>query len=147
MRSENEIRVLLTKLYALVSGPPGFERDWTAQAELFHPSAKMIRTSVDADGTPQALVMTIQDYPKNFRKLLDGVGFYERETHCNVDVFGNMAHAFSTYEAWADAAQTEFIKRGINSIQFYNDGRTWRIVNMIWDDERPGLVMPSRYKP
>ena len=35
-------------------------------------------------------------------------------------------------------------RRGINSIQLYceADGR-WRIVSMIWDNERPGLALPS----
>lgn len=49
------------------------------------------------------------------------------------------AHAFSTYEAWGDADKTVFLKRGINSIQFFFDGANWKVVSMIWDDERPGL--------
>ncbi|RNF83743.1 hypothetical protein EER27_10245 [Lysobacter psychrotolerans] len=75
-----------------------------------------------------------------------GRSFYELEVQNIIEVFGNIAHAFSTYEAWEDAEKTKFVKRGINSIQFYNDGQSWRIVSMIWDDERPGLVMDGRYR-
>ncbi len=73
--------------------------------------------------------------------------FYEQEIHNIVEVFGNIAHVFSAYEAWADGDKTKFLKRGINSIQLFNDGLSWKIVNMIWDDERPGLSMPSKYNP
>lgn len=147
MQAEVEIRKLLIELYDLISGPEGFERDWKRQSELFVPYAKMIRTSIDSDGNPQALVMNIQDYPANFGKLMEGRAFYEQEVNNIIEVFGNIAHAFSTYEAWADGDKTKFIKRGINSIQLYNNGQSWKIVNMIWDDERPGLSMSLKYNP
>lgn len=142
----HKIQTLVTELYDLISGPAGFERDWARQAEMFLPGARMIRTSVDAQGRPQALAMTVEEYPDNFRQKIGGQAFYEMGTHCITEVFGNIAHAFSAYEAWADAERTQFIKRGINSIQLYNDGQSWKVVNMIWDDERPGLVMPARYR-
>ncbi|GAB2896755.1 hypothetical protein ACCI51_04995 [Microbulbifer echini] len=145
MNSEKKIKALLTQLYDLVSGPEYFKRNWQEQLELFTPYAKMIRTSVDRQGNPQALVMDIQDYPENFQQLVQGAAFYEVETHSVIESFGNIAHAFSTYEAWRDSDKTQFIKRGINSIQLYNDGRSWKIVNMIWDDERPGLTIPPKY--
>jgi hypothetical protein len=147
MQAEVEIRKLLTELYSLVSGPEGFERDWKRQSELFVPYAKMIRTSIDSKGNPQTLVLDIQDYPTNFQKLMAGRAFYEQEIHNIIEVFGNIAHAFSTYEAWGDGDKTKFLKRGINSIQLYNDGLSWKIVSMIWDDERPGLPMPPKYNP
>lgn len=76
---------------------------------------------------------------------MTGRAFFEVEVQNIIEVFGNIAHAFSTYEAWRDVNRTDFIKRGINSIQFYSDGTTWRIVNMIWDDERPRLRMAAKY--
>ena len=147
MHAEDQIKALLTELYALVSGPAGFERDWQRQSELFYPYANMIRTSVDAEGTPQALVMKAQDYPANFRKLMAGEAFYEVEISRVIEVFGNVAHAFSAYEAWRDEGRTEFIKRGINSIQLFNDGQSWKIINMIWDDERADSTMSAKYNP
>ncbi|MFC6633687.1 hypothetical protein [Microbulbifer taiwanensis] len=147
MQAVEEIQKLLGELYDLVSGPEGFERDWKRLSALFTPYAKMIRTSIDANGNPQALVMSIQDYPANFQKLMDGRAFYEQEINNIIEVFGNIAHAFSTYEAWGDGDKEKFLKRGINSIQLYNDGQSWKVANMIWDDERPGLSMSPRYNP
>ncbi|WP_444890854.1 hypothetical protein [Microbulbifer sp. DLAB2-AA] len=147
MRSHSEIRVLLTELYQVISGPEGFKRDWKKQLSLFTPYAKVIRTSLDREGNPQALVMNIQDYPENFQRVVGDAAFYEVEIHNIIESFGNIAHAFSSYEAWRDSDKTQFIKRGINSIQLYHDGHSWKIVNMIWDDERPGLTMPPKYNP
>ncbi|WP_444919558.1 hypothetical protein ACJJID_11180 [Microbulbifer sp. CnH-101-G] len=145
--ANSEIQAILTQLYQVISGPEGFTRDWKRQQELFAPYAKVIRTSIDSQGNPQALVLSIQDYPENFQRLVGNAAFYEVETHNIIESFGNIAHAFSTYEAWRDSKKTQFIKRGINSIQLYNDGHRWKIVNMIWDDERPGLIMPAKYNP
>jgi hypothetical protein len=143
--SKERIQSLIAEIYSLISGPAGHRRDWQREAELFMPYAHMIRTSVDEHGNPQATVMRAADYPENFESLIAGRAFFEFEVQNIIEVFGNIAHAFSTYEAWRDAERTDFIKRGINSVQFYNDGNAWRIVNMIWDDERPGLRMAERY--
>ena len=143
--SEDQIQALITELYSIVSGPIGHQRDWKREAELFMPYAHMIRTSVDENGDSQATVICAADYPENFEKIMAGRAFFEVEVQNIIEVFGNIAHAFSTYEAWRDEERTDFIKRGINSIQFYNDSGTWRIVNMIWDDERPGLQMATKY--
>lgn len=143
--AEVQIQALITELYSIISGPAGHQPDWKREAELFMPYAHMIRTSVDENGDSQATVMRAADYPENFQKIMAGHAFFEVEIQNIIEVFGNIAHAFSTYEAWRDAGRTGFIKRGINSIQFYNDGTAWRIVNMIWDDERPGLQMAGKY--
>ena len=143
--AKEQIQTLITELYSIISGPAGHQPDWEREAELFMPYAHMIRTSVDEHGTPQATVMRAADYPENFEKIMAGRAFFEVEVQNIIEVFGNIAHAFSTYEAWRDEDRTEFIKRGINSIQFYNDGVVWRIVNMIWDDERDGLNMETKY--
>jgi hypothetical protein len=41
---------------------------------------------------------------------------------------------------------SEFGGRGIISIQFIMTDTGWKISSMAWDDERPGLTIPDRYK-
>ena len=55
-----------------------------------------------------------------------------------------MAQVWSAYEARSALGDAKPERRGINSIQLYReaDGR-WRIMSMIWDNERPGLALPS----
>ncbi|MCK7593465.1 hypothetical protein [Pseudomarimonas salicorniae] len=146
MHPDDAIRALVTELYAIVSGPGDQPRDWARQAELFMPGARMIRTVLDAEGRPQPEFIQVEDYAANFERKLAGRPFYEVETHSIIERFGCIAHVFSTYEAFADEARTEFLKRGINSIQLYDDGSGWRVAAMVWDDERPGLSMPERYR-
>ncbi len=54
-----------------------------------------------------------------------------------IDLFGNIAHVWSSYEARTSPDDAEPERRGINSIQlFRHPGHGWRIIHMIWDNER-----------
>ncbi|WHI46242.1 hypothetical protein ACJJIW_13115 [Microbulbifer sp. JMSA004] len=147
MKDKLKIQKVIDELYSGISGPAGFKRDWKRQESLFTSDAKMIRTFVDSNGMPQSTILTVQEYPENFENLIAGRPFYEIEIHNIIERFGNIAHAFSIYEAWSDKERTQFIKRGVNSIQLLNDGESWKVVHMIWDDERSGLTMDSKYNP
>jgi hypothetical protein len=35
--------------------------------------------------------------------------------------------------------------RGINSIQLWNDGKRWWIVNIFWQSETPDNPIPEKY--
>ncbi|MCB0262458.1 MAG: hypothetical protein KDE52_00970 [Calditrichaeota bacterium] len=141
----NDIDAVITELYAVISGPAGQERDWDRERNLFFPGAKLIRTSIDDTGKPQALAMDMASYIENVNDYLVQNGFFEYEIARKTEIFGNVAHVFSTYEAKHRAEDAEPFKRGINSIQLFFDGERWWIINMIWDNERPGNPMPERY--
>ncbi len=58
-------------------------------------------------------------------------------------MFGNIAHVWSAYEARRSPDDAEPERRGINSMQLFRDADAgWRIVAMIWGNERPGLAVP-----
>ena len=141
----NDIDAVIAELYAVISGPAGQERDWDRERNLFFPGAKLIRTSIDDTGKPQALAMDMASYIENVNDYLVQNGFFEYEIARKTEIFGNVAHVFSTYEAKHRAEDAEPFKRGINSIQLFFDGERWWIINMIWDNERPGNPMPERY--
>ena len=61
-----------------------------------------------------------------------------------VESYGNIAHAWSTYEARKVAEAPPYV-RGIYSVQLLKDGDRWWIVNMYWDFERPDTPIPDRY--
>lgn len=136
---EAAIGAVLDAMYAMVSGPAG-PRDWRRQDEIFHPDCRQVRTGVDADGAPWMQAFTLAEYREDADRLLAGMDFFELEIARELRIFGNIAHAWSAYEARTapDAALPE--RRGINSVQLHReaDGR-WRIVHMIWDNERPGV--------
>jgi hypothetical protein len=137
-----EIAAAVTEMYAMISGPKG-PRDWSRQANCFHPEGRMIRTWVDADGRPACKIMGLDDYARDTTPYFAEHDFHEVEIGRRIDLFGNIAQAWSAYEARSAPGDAEPERRGINSIQLFKDPAGWRIVSMIWDNEREGVSLPE----
>jgi hypothetical protein len=136
MTDEAEIGAAIDEMYAMISGPKG-PRDWSRQANCFLPEAQQVRTWVDEQGRPQKLGMTLDEYQANTTPFFAENDFYEIETGRRINVFGNIAHAWSNYEARRTPDEDPPERRGINSIQlFRHPEKGWRIIHMIWDNER-----------
>ena len=138
-----DIGSVIDALYACISGPAG-PRDWATQRLIFHPESRQARTGLDADGAPWIRIMGREQYVEDVTPFFATTAFYEVETARRIDVFGNMAHVWSVYEARTAPEDVEPERRGINSIQLCRgpDG-LWSILHMIWDNERPGLSVPA----
>jgi hypothetical protein len=136
MTDEQAIGAVLDEMYAMISGPKG-PRDWSRQANCFLPEARQIRTWVDDEGKPAMRMMGLAEYVSDTTPFFAANDFYEIETSRRMDVFGNIAHVWSGYEARRSLDDAEPERRGINSIQlFRHPDHGWRIVHMIWDNER-----------
>ena len=136
MTDEQAIGAVIDEMYAMISGPAG-PRDWSRQANCFLPEARQIRTWVDEAGRPAMKAMSLEDYARDTQPFFDSNAFYEIETERRIDLFGNIAHVWSAYEARSDLDDAEPERRGINSIQlFRHPDHGWRIVAMIWDNAR-----------
>ena len=136
MTDEEEIGAVVDEMYAMISGPAG-PRDWSRQDHCFLPEARQVRTWVDEQGRPQKLSMSLDEYRENTTPFFAANPFYEVETSRRIDRFGNMAHVWSGYEARRSPDDESPERRGINSIQLFNDPDSgWRIIHMIWDNAR-----------
>lgn len=141
MTDAEAIGAVIDEMYAMISGPAG-PRDWSRQANCFHPDARQIRTAIGADGRAAMTIMSVDDYAANTTPFFAENPFYEVEIGRRVQVFGNIAHVWSAYEARTAPDDPVPERRGINSIQLFKDPeRGWRIVAMIWDNERPGVAI------
>jgi hypothetical protein len=69
----------------------------------------------------------------------------ETEVHEKTEVFGNIAHRFSTYSLKMKVGVKAEERRGINSIQLIKQNGRWLIHSLIWDREREGLKLPQAY--
>ncbi len=137
------IGAAVDEMYAMISGPKG-PRDWSRQANCFHAQARQIRTWLDADGRPACKIMSVDDYARDTAPYFAENDFYEVEIGRRIDLFGNIAHVWSAYEARNALGDEAPERRGINSIQLFMDPDAgWRIMEMIWDNERPGLGLPG----
>lgn len=136
MNDEQAIGAVVDEMYDSISGPAG-PRDWSRQVNCFLPESRQIRTWVDDDGRAQMLGMNPDEYAANTTPFFAANDFYEVETARRIDVFGNIAHVWSNYEARTSPSDADVERRGINSIQLFNHpDHGWRIINMIWDNER-----------
>lgn len=134
-----DISAVINAMYAMISGPAG-ARDWSLQPVLFHPDARMVRTGVDEAGRTTHKIMTLEAYRAAVAPVFAAHGFFEVETARKLDVFGNIAHAWSAYEARLSLDDKEPERRGVNSIQLMRDENGhWRIMAMIWDNARDGV--------
>jgi hypothetical protein len=145
MSDSESLDAIIRAMYESVSGPVGLDRDTPRERALFMPGARLVRVSLAEDGTPQAKAMDIDTYLSDTADFFRENDFYEVEIARRTDLFGQIAQVFSTYEARHKLADPEPFKRGINSIQLFNDGNRWWIVNMLWDNEREDNPMPAQY--
>ena len=89
--------------------------------------------------------MSLSDYRTNVEPFFAERGFHEMEIGRTMHRFGNFAHVLSAYEARTEPDDDRPERRGVNSIQCYNDGHRWWVANMIWDNEREGLEIPEAW--
>jgi hypothetical protein len=125
---------------AFASGP-----DVTARLEalpdLFLPGAVIVRTcgdepvlyDVGAFITPRAALLT-------GGSLTD---FAEWQLVGHTLVFGDLAHHVCTYAKSGNRDGVPFTAKGLKTMQLVRTSSGWRISAAAWDDERPGVTVPS----
>jgi hypothetical protein len=136
---------IIAALYDVISGPAGKPRDWDRMRSLFAPEGGLRAVGMKPDGAIVSRTMSVEDYITRNSPHFATNGFFEREAARTSEVFGQIAHVFSTYESRHAAADAEPFQRGINSIQLYNDGQRWWIANLVWRGEDKNLKLPERY--
>lgn len=141
------IDAIIAALYNVISGPAGEARNWNRMRSLFLPEAKMVATGVRPNGEIVKRIMTVEDYITQSGPLLEKNGFFEKEIQRKQEVYGHIAHCFSTYESRKTANDAQPFMRGINSIQLYHDGKRWWILSVFWQSENKDLPLPKEYLP
>ena len=146
MNQQNDLKLidnLTAELYKSIC----FEVDNRPQVErlkkLFIPTANMIRNDSDS---PE--VMTVDDFIKSYsERIADGTikSFYEGELNHITEIFGTIAHRFSTYETKFDLDNPEPFSIGINSIQYIKIGENWKISSIVWNNQSDTNKIPDKY--
>lgn len=138
---------IVAALYDVISGPAGQPRDWDRMRSLFAPEGRLMAVGPRPEGVYGLRAMAVDDYIARNSKAFATMGFFEREAARSTEAFGQIVHVFSTYESRHARGDAEPFQRGINSIQLYNDGKRWWIVNVLWRAEDASLRLPERYLP
>ena len=130
------IEQTIRDVYAVISGPPGQKRDFDKMRSMFAPNA-LLRPI-----TPNGLRGgTLEDYIAKSGPLLEKDGFTETGLMNRVEVFGNLAHVWSSYDG--RTATGSFKTRGINSFQLVKIGGTWKVASILWQQESPQFPLPA----
>lgn len=140
------IDAIVTAAYDGISGPAGKKRDWDRERSLYYPGARLIPVAKggsppsaagassaareDVDLAPQ--ILDIEGFIARVEPFFKENGFYEKEIARRTEQFGNIANVWSIYESRHNENDPEPFMRGINSIQLFNDGKRWWIVNIYW---------------
>lgn len=136
---------IVAALYDVISGPAGKPRDWDRMRSLFAPDARLMIVAPHPDGSFALRTLTVEDYITRNAKAFATMGFFERELARTSESFGQIAQVFSTYESRHAIDDAKPFQRGINSLQLYNDGKRWWVVNLVWRAEDAHLPLPERY--
>lgn len=138
-----EIDRITRELYSTVSFDKGRQPDLEKLKRLFISEGKLINNNGDSP-----LIMTVPQFIEAVNQQLAGgalKSFYEGEIAGRTELFGKIAHRFSTYEAKFDLSAPEPFCIGINSIQFIKTNDTWRVTSMVWNDQTDTLKIPNNY--
>ena len=95
------------------------------------------------DLAPQ--ILDVDGFIARVEPYFEKNGFYEMEIARRTEQFGRLAQVWSTYESRHDPADPEPYMRGINSIQLFNDGNRWWILNIYWQQESDEHPIPEKY--
>ncbi len=133
------IAAALNGVYAVISGPPGQMRDWARMRTLFTSDARL--TAITAKGLMSG---TVDEYITKSGPQLIKYGFTERELARRVEIYGDLAHAWSSYEGTGDGGKIKV--RGINSFQLVRQSGKWLVQSIFWQAESPALPLPADMK-
>jgi hypothetical protein len=131
-----QIDQAITGVYQVISGPPGQKRDFDHMRSLFAPNA-----TLKAIGPKGLRGGSLEDYIARNRDVLEREGFTERELGRRVEVWGNLATAWSSYDG--RTANGTFHERGINSFQLVKVDGKWLVASILWQEETPAFPLPK----
>jgi hypothetical protein len=137
---------IMKAVYDVISGDAGKPRDWDRFRTLFHKDARMIPSGKNpTTNVVGARALSPEDYIKRVEPVFAKEGFYEREKARRVDIYGNIAQVFSTYESFHNLTDKKPFMRGINSFQLLNDGKRWWVITIFWQGETADNPIPKKY--
>jgi hypothetical protein len=134
-----EIGRLMSRFLSAVSFKQGEQPSYGDLPNLFALDARLIRNSGVAPET-----LTVDEFVIARQRAVDTgelTSFQETELTETTELFGNVAHRFSTYAKQGVTNGYAIDVRGAISTQFIRTPDGWRISSMAWDDERPGLAV------
>ncbi|MFD2999991.1 hypothetical protein ACFS7Z_06440 [Pontibacter toksunensis] len=138
-----ELDELTQALYQSISFEKGEQPDLPGLGSLFYEGGRLINNNKD-----QPQEYTVQQFIQVVEEQIESgslVAFREQEISSRTEVFGKIAHRFSTYEAYLNDLGAAPFSVGINSIQFMKVKDKWYVCSMVWNDQQQDRLIPAKY--
>jgi hypothetical protein len=126
---------ILHAFYETVSGAVGQPRDWDRFRSLLLPGARLMPIVSMAGEKACVRFLSAEDFIQRVEPIFAVEDFWERETSRQTETAGRFAHVLSFYESLRSPDGPPF-EQSVNSIQLFNDGLRWWIVNVMWNTSR-----------
>ena len=136
---------IIKAMYENISGPAG-SRNWDRERSLFLEGARLIPIGKRVHKDSDLEILSIDEWIEDAKGFFEENDFYETEIMRKTVQFGNIYHAFSTYEARNNKDNAP-IARGINSIQLLNKDGRWWIVTVMWENESKDNPITEEFLP
>ncbi len=136
---------IVSSIYQVVSGAKGEDRDWELHKTIFHPEGQIISNYVNEKGEYQVRFLSVDEYMEKYKDYFKNMNLYEKDSNREIEINNNMAHVFSTFESYKSANDSIPSKIGTASIQLYNDGNRWYVLNMYYKNETKKDKVPKKY--
>lgn len=128
-----EIKNLLDCFYEIISGYRNQPRNWTQFITLISQDARFIIIR-NSGNNLNIEYYTVDQYIDRLKIFLSKNDFYEYGECYKIEIYNNLASAFTRYKAKRNKNDSVLIKQGINLVHFINDGHRWFISSMQWED-------------
>lgn len=134
---------LTQALYQSISFKKGERPDLQGLARLFYEGARLVDNNgeLPQEFSVQKFIHVVEEQIRTGSLT----AFKEQEVAARTEVFGNIAHRFSTYEAYLNEGEAEPFSIGINSIQFIKVEDSWYVYSMVWNDQQQDRLIPAKY--
>jgi hypothetical protein len=134
---EATIKEIVAELYQCLIWSPEKAPDWERFLSHFLPDALLVPSARPA--TPVAAAAFTQRMTKQ-RDDGNLVHFHETNLGTVVEVFGNIATAFSPYATIVNQGSES---RGVNAFFLVKTAGAWKIASMGWDNESISQPIPA----
>jgi hypothetical protein len=126
---------LMERFYEAISFLEGASPDWELMKSLFSSHARITR--ITPEGIDHLDVAGFRAFAEEMLEVGAFTSFFEREVGRRVDQYGGVIHVASAYETKVSPSATDFLERGINSLQLIVEDGAWKILSLCWDDHAP----------
>lgn len=142
--AERAVLDTVDRVYDAVSAGPGVSRDWDQFRAAFVDDRPRITAFFGPDAGPRS--MTPDEFIAIAGTNAAMSRFFELPVSTRAEIYGRLAHVWSTYEARRDPKDRPFV-RGTNSLTLVRgEDNRWRVISLAWEIDHAAGPIPDRYR-